>query len=82
MTGRRSSTRDASVNVKALWSLPLAVLFSIVGVILAHVARHEIRRTGERGAGLTTAALLIGYPTMLVWTVCWVSLALAVPLTE
>jgi peptidoglycan/LPS O-acetylase OafA/YrhL len=82
MTDLRSPAQSAGINVKALWSLPLAVLFSIVGVILAHLARREIRRTGERGIGLTTAALLIGYPTMLVWSVCWVSLSLAVPLTE
>ena len=82
MTDLRSPTPSAGVNVKALWSLPLAVLCSIAGVILAHLARREIRRTGERGAGLATTALLIGYPTMLIWSICWVSMILAVPLTE
>lgn len=70
------------MNVKALWALPLAVLCSIAGVVIAHLARAEIRRTGERGNGLTTAALLIGYPTMLLWMICWASMFLAIPFNQ
>jgi hypothetical protein len=32
-----------------------------VGVVLGHVARRQIRQTGEDGAGMATAGLVIGY---------------------
>ena len=39
-----------------LWPLP-----SIPAVVLGHVARHQIRRTGEQGAGLALAGLVLGW---------------------
>lgn len=66
------------VNVTAIWSLPLAVVFSPLGVILAHVARSETRRTGERGSAMATAALIVGYPVCGLWLVFWLSLVLAI----
>jgi len=39
-----------------LW--PLA---TIPAVVLGHVARHQIRRTGEQGAGLALAGLILGW---------------------
>jgi hypothetical protein len=32
-----------------------------VGVVLGHVARRQIRQTGEEGSGMATAGLVIGY---------------------
>lgn len=34
---------------------------SIVGVILGHVARSQIKRTGEQGSGLALSGLIVGY---------------------
>lgn len=34
---------------------------SIVGVVTGHMARRQITETGEEGAGLATAGLVIGY---------------------
>ncbi|MGO2862967.1 MAG: DUF4190 domain-containing protein [Brevibacterium sp.] len=34
---------------------------AIVGIILGHIARRQIRRSGERGDGMAIAALWIGY---------------------
>lgn len=36
----------------------------IVGVILGHVARSQIKRTGEQGAGLALSGLIVGYAFM------------------
>ena len=33
----------------------------IAAVVLGHLARRKIRRTGERGRGLATAGLILGY---------------------
>lgn len=34
---------------------------SIAAVVLGHVARREIRQTGEAGRGMATAGLILGY---------------------
>ncbi len=33
----------------------------IAAIILGHVARHQIRRTGEQGSGLAKIGLILGY---------------------
>ena len=34
---------------------------ALVAIITGHMARNQIRRTGEAGMGLATAGLVIGY---------------------
>ncbi len=48
-------------NSTATLALVFSILFWPVGIILGHIARAKIRRTGERGAGVALAALIIGY---------------------
>ena len=48
-------------NAMAIAALILAFVFFPIGIVLGHVARGQIRRTGEGGRGLATAALIIGY---------------------
>jgi hypothetical protein len=50
----------ASTNGTAIAALVFSLLLAPVGIILAYVARSEIKRTGEGGAGLAKAALIIG----------------------
>ena len=45
----------------AILSLIFAFVLPLLGVIFGHVARGQVRRTGEHGAGLALAALIIGY---------------------
>ena len=45
----------------AIAALVLAITVSPVGLILAYVARSRIKKTGEEGWALTTAALIIGW---------------------
>lgn len=70
------------VNGKAIWALGLAVLLSPVGVVLGHLARAEIRRTGERGDALAKTALGIGYPLVVLWVTFWINLLLAIVLMD
>jgi Domain of unknown function (DUF4190) len=48
-------------NGMAIAALILAFVFYPVGIVLGHVARGQIKRTGEGGKGLATAALILGY---------------------
>jgi len=51
----------APTNGMAIAALILVFVFFPVGIVLGHVARGQIKRTGEGGRGLATAALIIGY---------------------
>ncbi|WP_225752794.1 DUF4190 domain-containing protein [Actinotalea sp. Marseille-Q4924] len=42
------------------------ILGSIVGIITGHMAVRQIRETGEGGAGLAKAGLIIGYITIVL----------------
>jgi peptidyl-prolyl cis-trans isomerase B (cyclophilin B) len=65
-------------NLLAIASLPMSLVFPPVGVGLAHMARNEIRRSGEGGLGLTTAALVLGYGVSGLWVVFWLAIGLSV----
>ncbi|SCK29260.1 DUF1707 and DUF4190 domain-containing protein [Streptomyces sp. WMMB 322] len=52
------------VTTPLMWGFDAPYLFWIgaaPGVILGHKARHEVRRTGERGEGSATAGLLLSW---------------------
>jgi len=46
-------------STTAIWALILAIVFPPVGLILGLVARSQVRRTGEDGAGVAKAAIII-----------------------
>ncbi|AEV75488.1 hypothetical protein MycrhN_5009 [Mycolicibacterium rhodesiae NBB3] len=48
-------------NGMAIAALILVFFFFPLGIVFGHVARGQIKRTGEGGRGLATAALIIGY---------------------
>jgi hypothetical protein len=39
----------------------LAFVFPLGGIVCGHIARGQIKRTGEGGDGLALAGLIIGY---------------------
>ena len=53
---------------------PLAI---IPAIVFGHVARHQIKRTGEQGAGLALAGLILGWATVLLGIVLIVVVGLA-----
>lgn len=57
-------------NVLATASLVLVVLLgaflSPVTIVMAHVARAQIKRTGEQGAGTALAALVVSYVFLFI----------------
>ena len=48
-------------NGMAIAAFVMVFVFFPVGIVLGHVARGQIKRTGEGGKGLATAALILGY---------------------
>ena len=71
----------------ASWFL-LPVVGAVIAVVTGHMAKREIRRTGEQGSGLATIGLILGYVHLavavlliallilvLVGAIAWFSLA-------
>ncbi|MGK5672536.1 DUF4190 domain-containing protein [Micromonospora sp. URMC 106] len=48
-------------NVLAILSLVLAFVFAPAGIVLGHLAKRQIRTTGEEGDQLATWGLVLGY---------------------
>ncbi|HEV2370897.1 MAG TPA: DUF1707 and DUF4190 domain-containing protein [Streptosporangiaceae bacterium] len=57
---RTNSLATASF-VLGLVGIVFGVLASIPAIVLGYIARRQIRRTGERGAGLALAGLILGW---------------------
>ncbi|GAA1800355.1 hypothetical protein GCM10009682_22450 [Luedemannella flava] len=50
-----------STNRLAILALIMAFVFPPAGIVLGHVAKRQIRATGDEGDGLATAGLIAGY---------------------
>ena len=44
-------------------------LTAIPAVICGHIAKREMRQTGQRGDGLATGGLVLGYMAIIFWAV-------------
>ena len=66
-------TPVAKTNELAIASLACGIaqfafgpVATIPAIVLGHVARHQIKRTGEQGAGLALAGLILGWATLIL----------------
>ena len=68
-----------STNGMSIASLILAILWlggigSLLGVIFGHVGRGQIKKRPQRGGGIATAGLIIGYVGLIASVTFWASL--------
>ncbi|MBG6084421.1 DUF4190 domain-containing protein [Zhihengliuella flava] len=56
-------------NTFAIISLVSSFFIAVVGIVFGHLARKQIRETGEAGDGLAIAGLIIGYVHLGFWIV-------------
>ena len=54
-------TPQPPTNTMAILSLVFAFVFAPAAIVMGHVAKKQIRQTGESGEGLATAGLWLGY---------------------
>jgi hypothetical protein len=54
-------TPQPPTNTMAILSLVFAFVFAPAAIVMGHVAKKQIRQTGEGGEGLATAGLWMGY---------------------
>ena len=50
---------------------------AIRAIVFGHMARHQIKRTGEQGAGLALAGLILGWAAVILVMVLIVGLAMS-----
>jgi hypothetical protein len=55
-----------SLACGAAGMLVVPVVGSIVAVVTGHMARSQVRRTGEAGAGMALAGLILGYAGLAI----------------
>ena len=67
---------STSTNSMAIASMVLGLaefvtvgLTAVPAVICGHMARRQIRQTAERGDGLATSGLVLGYMAIIFWSV-------------
>jgi hypothetical protein len=53
--------QNPATNTMAILSLVFAFLFSPLGIVFGHMAKKQIKQTGEQGEGLATAGMILGY---------------------
>ena len=77
-------TPAAKINELAMASLACGLaqfmfgpVVAIPAIVLGHVARHQIKRTGEQGAGLASAGLMLGWAAVILTLVLIVGLAMS-----
>jgi hypothetical protein len=64
----------------AIWSLIVSILWlgglgSLAGIMLGFSARRRIAETGQRGAGLAIAGIVVGVITLVFAIAYWVFIA-------
>jgi Domain of unknown function (DUF4190)/Domain of unknown function (DUF1707) len=74
----------AKINELALASLACGLAQFMVGpvaaipaIVFGHAARHQIRRSGEHGAGLALAGLILGWAVVILTIVLILGLAMS-----
>jgi preprotein translocase subunit SecG len=64
-------------NTMAILSLVLAFVFAPAGLVLGIIARKQIRRTGEDGAGLALAGIIVGSIATALFVLLFVAMIVA-----
>ncbi|MFD3430953.1 DUF4190 domain-containing protein [Nocardia fluminea] len=62
-------------NSLAVVALVLGVLGGPIAIPFGHSARSQIRRTGEQGAGMAMAGLILGYISLLALAIFIIALS-------
>ncbi|GGL92304.1 DUF4190 domain-containing protein [Micromonospora yangpuensis] len=70
---------NRGTNVPAILSLVFAFVFAPAGIVLGHVAKRQIRRTGEDGEQLASWGLILSYVFTALYVlgcVGWIALVI------
>jgi hypothetical protein len=68
----------AIVGAVGLCAYGLGGIIGAVGAILGHVARRQIKRTGENGAGMALAGIIVGWIATALFVVAVTLIVIAI----
>lgn len=60
-------------NSLAIAALVLGLVFPLAAIPIGHIARAQIRRTGEQGRGLALTGLILGYLSVAAIAIVWIA---------
>lgn len=61
-------------SIAGLFMIPF--IGGVAGVIMGHIAKKQISETGERGDGMVTGALWVGYTGTILWILGFLAIIL------
>jgi hypothetical protein len=67
MTTPATPAAGARTNTLAIVAIIAAIVVAPVGIILGFIAQNQIKTTGEAGAGLAKAAIIVGIILTVLW---------------
>lgn len=59
--GGTDQPQPSGTNIFAILALIFGFLAGLLGIVFGHIARAQIRQTGQAGAGMALAGLVLGY---------------------
>jgi len=59
--------QNMGTNTMAILALVFAFVFAPLAIVFGHMAKKQIKETGEQGEGLATAGLVMGYIFTGIW---------------
>ncbi|WP_051701683.1 DUF4190 domain-containing protein [Mycetocola saprophilus] len=59
-------------SIMAILALIFGIVFAPAGIVLGHISLKQLKTSGEGGAGLAKAGLIIGYIFFALWLMFFV----------
>lgn len=61
-------------NVLSIVAFVLSIVgFNVIAIILGFIGLSQVKKTGERGRGLAIAAIIIGFVSIAIFIIIWIT---------
>lgn len=61
-------------NVLSIVAFVLSIIgFNIIAVVLGFIGLNQVKKTGERGRGFAIAAIIIGFVSIAIFVILWIT---------
>ena len=61
-------------NVLSIVAFVLSLVgFNVIAIVLGFIGLSQVKKTGERGRGLAIAAIIIGFVSIAIFIIIWIT---------
>ena len=61
-------------NVLSIVAFVLSLVgFNVIAVVLGFIGLNQVKKTGERGRGFAIAAIIIGFVSIAIFVILWIT---------